>query len=254
LSTRGSPRGDPCQDRVFIAAVRNGSTLVLIMGGFKSAEDMAGDIARKIDKGEWPDGYRLPPERELAASYGLARNTVRRALESLDDRIVRLVGRGTYVRGHGASPVPHFLGRLREASPADVMEVRIIMEPHAAALAAHRAGAEDLAAIEEALRKSLAAKGMAEFEHWDAALHLAICRATKNALLIDYCEAINAARNQPHWYRLKQRSHSEDRRSKYDSDHSAIVAALLQRDAEAARRLLHSHLLRVRDSLMSLPD
>ena len=225
------------------------------MSEFKTAEDMAGDIARKIEKGEWPDGFRLPPERELAASYGLARNTVRRALDQLDDRVVRLVGRGTYVRGRSAAPGgPPFLGRLKEASPADVMEVRLIIEPHAASLAAIRASAEDLAAIEEALRKSLAAKGTAEFEHWDAALHLAIFRAAKNALLVDYCEAINAARNQPHWYRLKQRSLTEERRRRYDSDHSAIVAALVQRDAEAARRLQHAHLARVRDNLMSLQD
>jgi DNA-binding FadR family transcriptional regulator len=222
------------------------------MGEFKSAEDMAGDIARKIDRGEWSDGHRLPPERELAATYGLARNTVRRALDQLDDRLVRLVGRGTYVKGRGTGPGPHFLSRLKEASPADVMEVRLIIEPHAAELATHRANAEDLAQIEEALRRSLSAKGTAEFEHWDAALHLAIFRATKNALLIDYCEAINAARSQPHWYRLKQRSLTEDRRRRYDGDHSAIVAALVQRDAEAARRLLHGHLARVRDNLMSI--
>jgi GntR family transcriptional repressor for pyruvate dehydrogenase complex len=228
--------------------------MVLMMGAFKSAEDMAGDMARKIEKGEWPDGFRLPPERELAATYGLARNTVRRALDQLDDRVVRLVGRGTYVKGRSPSPGPQFLGRLKEASPSDVMEVRLIIEPHAAALAAVRASAEDLAAIEDALRKSLAAKGTAEFEHWDAALHLAIFRAAKNALLVDYCEAINAARNQPHWYRLKQRSMTEERRRRYDSDHGAIVAALLQRDAEAARRLQHAHLARVRDNLMSLQD
>ncbi|HKF61097.1 MAG TPA: FCD domain-containing protein, partial [Dongiaceae bacterium] len=161
---------------------------------------------------------------------------------------------GTYVKGRSASPGPQFLGRLKEASPADVMEVRLIIEPHAASLAAIRASAEDLAAIEEALRRSIAAKGTAEFEHWDAALHLAIFRAAKNALLVDYCEAINAARNQPHWYRLKQRSLTEERRRRYDSDHSAIVAALLQRDAEAARRLQHAHLARVRDNLMSLQD
>ena len=106
-----------------------------MMGAFKSAEDMAGDMARKIEKGEWPDGFRLPPERELAAAYGLARNTVRRALDQLDDRVVRLVGRGTYVRGRSPSPGPQFLGRLKEASPSDVMEVRLIIEPHAAALA-----------------------------------------------------------------------------------------------------------------------
>jgi DNA-binding FadR family transcriptional regulator len=220
----------------------------------RTADNVASDITGKIDRGEWPDGYRVPAERELAATYGIARNTVRRALGQIDDRLVRVIGRGTYVNARAASSPHHFLGRLREASPADVMELRLIIEPQAASLAAHRANADDLGEIEKTLRRSLAAKGTAEFEHWDAALHLAIFRGTKNDLLVGYCEAINAARGQPHWYRLKQRSLTEDHRRLYDGDHSSIVAALLQRDAEAARRLVHGHLLRVRDSLLSLPE
>jgi DNA-binding FadR family transcriptional regulator len=222
-------------------------------GKIRSAHDVVQDIGRKIDNGEWPDGYRVPPERELAATYRLARNTVRRALQELDGRLVRVVGRGTFVKGPaGAGRPREFLGRLKDASPTDIMEVRLIMEPQAAALAAHRGSAEDLAEIQEILRKSIAAKGTAEFEHWDAALHLAIFRATKNALLVDYCEAINAARHQPHWYRLKQRSLTEQVRRQYDQEHSGVVAALLQRDADAARRLLHQHLVRVRDTLLAI--
>jgi DNA-binding FadR family transcriptional regulator len=221
-------------------------------GRIRSALDMATDIGRKIDNGEWPDGYRVPPERELAATYGLARNTVRRALQQLDGRLVRIVGRGTFVKGKTGGRPREFLGRLRDASPTDIMEVRLIMEPQAAALAAHRASAENLAELEDILRRSIAAKGIAEFEHWDAALHLAIFRATKNALLIDYCEAINAARHQPHWYRLKQKTLTETLRRQYDQEHSSIVSALLQRDAVTARRLLHQHLARVRDHLLAL--
>jgi DNA-binding FadR family transcriptional regulator len=218
----------------------------------RSSHDVAAELRRKIASGEWPDGFRVPPERELAATYRLARNTVRRALRELDGQLVRVVGRGTFVRGNAAARPREFLGRLRDASPTDIMEVRLIMEPQAAALAAHRASTDDLAELEAILRKSITAKGTAEFEHWDAALHLAIFRATKNALLIDYCEAINAARNQPHWYRLKQKSMTETLRRQYDQEHSAVIAALLQRDAEAARRLLHQHLTRVRDQLLSI--
>ncbi|MGH6885522.1 MAG: FadR/GntR family transcriptional regulator [Geminicoccales bacterium] len=218
----------------------------------RTSHDVAVDIGRKIDSGEWPDGFRVPAERALAATYRLARNTVRRALHELDGRLVRIVGRGTFVRGNAAARPREFLGRLRDASPTDIMEVRLIMEPQAAALAAHRASTEDLQEIESVLRRSITAKGTAEFEHWDAALHLAIFRASKNALLVDYCEAINVARNQPHWYRLKQKSLTETVRRHYDQEHSAVVAALLQRDAEAARRLLHQHLVRVRDRLLTL--
>ena len=221
-------------------------------GRMRSSHDVAADLRRKIASGEWADGFRVPPERELAATYRLARNTVRRALQELDGQLVRIVGRGTFVRSNAAARPREFLGRLRDASPADIMEVRLIMEPQAAALAAHRASTADLGELEDILRKSIAAKGTAEFEHWDAALHLAIFRATKNALLIDYCEAINAARNQPHWYRLKQKSMTETLRRQYDQEHSAVVAALLQRDAEAARHLLHQHLTRVRDHLLAI--
>ena len=45
---------------------------------------------------------------------------------------------------------------------------------------------------------------------------------------------------------------TETLRRQYDQEHSAVIAALLQRDAEAARRLLHQHLTRVRDHLLAI--
>ena len=63
-------------------------------------------------------GQIREPERELAATYGLARNTVRRALAQLDDRLLRITGRGTYVKGLPGGSGNQFLGKLREASPA----------------------------------------------------------------------------------------------------------------------------------------
>jgi len=224
----------------------------MALAELRGADRIASDIVRRIQTGEWPDGYRLPPERELAATYGLARNTVRRALDALDHRLVRIVGRGTYVRNGQREAAHPSAERLKLASPADVMEMRLIIEPQAAALAATRASAEELAGIQDMLRRSVTARGTAGFEEWDAALHLAIFRATKNALLIEYCEAINAARHQPHWYRLKQRSVTEGVRRQYDSEHTAIVAALLQRDAEAARRLVHRHLQHVSENLLAI--
>lgn len=222
-------------------------------------QSLRGDIL----EGRYPPGSRLPPERELAGHYGVARNTLRRLLEELaqEGLLERQVGRGTFVPRGKPQPEERPNGRggelsrsLRGASPADLMEVRLIIEPQVAALAASRATAEDLAAIEEALRRSIAAKGLAEFEHWDSQLHLAIFRAAKNALLLDYCTAINAVRNEPDWYRLKQRSVTPERRLGYDREHSDIVTALRQRDAEAARRMLFRHLSGIRDTLLSLSE
>ncbi len=225
-------------------------------------EKVVQSLKSDILAGRYPPGSRLPPERDLASHYGIARNTLRRLLEELsrDGLLERQVGRGTFVAETGArreqaKPTGSDLsGSLRGASPADLMEVRLIIEPQVAALAASRATAEDLEIIEEALRHSVAAKGLAEFEHWDAQLHLAIFQAAKNALLLDYCKAINAVRNEPDWYRLKQRSVTPERRLRYDSEHSDIVTALRQRDPEAARKMLFRHLSGIRNTLLSLGE
>ena len=60
---------------------------------------VATDLADRIDKGEFPRGGRLPSETELAEHYGVAKMTVRRALDVLRDRgIIRtLHGRGSVV-------------------------------------------------------------------------------------------------------------------------------------------------------------
>jgi len=155
------------------------------------------------------------------------------------------------VRGQArAAPADPLLAKMRNASPVDLIEVRLIIEPQAAVLAATRASAEDLAAIEAALRHSVLAKGTAEFEHWDAALHLAIFKATKNSLLVDYCDAITSIRNQARWHRLKQRTVTPESRHSYDRHHSAIVTALRERDAERARQAMVEHLTMVRDHLL----
>jgi GntR family transcriptional regulator len=61
---------------------------------------VAADIRADIETGELAAGHRLPNEDELAAQYGVARMTVRRAISVLvaDGLVVVLRGRGTYVR------------------------------------------------------------------------------------------------------------------------------------------------------------
>jgi DNA-binding GntR family transcriptional regulator len=66
---------------------------------------VANHLAARIESGEFAAGTRLPAERDLAAYYGVAYDTVRRATAVLRDRglIVTVHGRGTFVaqRLHG---------------------------------------------------------------------------------------------------------------------------------------------------------
>jgi DNA-binding GntR family transcriptional regulator len=60
---------------------------------------VASDIEADIDAGKLAPDTRLPSEGELAEQYGVARITVRRAIEQLRDRgkVVTVHGRGSYV-------------------------------------------------------------------------------------------------------------------------------------------------------------
>ena len=50
------------------------------------------DLRRRCEAGEWGPGERLPPVRELAEHYGVARNTIMKALRRMaDDDVVEIV-------------------------------------------------------------------------------------------------------------------------------------------------------------------
>jgi GntR family transcriptional regulator len=60
---------------------------------------VASDLEADIDGGKLAPDTRLPSEAELSQQYGVARVTVRRAIEQLRDKgkVVTVHGRGTYV-------------------------------------------------------------------------------------------------------------------------------------------------------------
>lgn len=63
-------------------------------------EQVADHLALRIEAGELAPGSRLPPERDLAEEYGVAYNTLRKAIAELRDRglVLTLRGHGNYVR------------------------------------------------------------------------------------------------------------------------------------------------------------
>jgi DNA-binding FadR family transcriptional regulator len=154
-------------------------------------ETVIARLEELITSGEWPVGFRVPPEPELVRALGVSRNTVREAVRALvhvgmlDPR----PGDGTYVRAD--TGLDAALERAaRRWGALDALEVRNMLERDAARLAARRRDDADLAAIEAALRHRAGAQPASgdntrAFVDADAAFHQAVVAATHNQVLIE---------------------------------------------------------------------
>ena len=218
------------------------------------AQDLASALVELIESRTFRDGQRLPSERELCERFGSARNTVRRALSMLEGerRVIRHLGRGAYIvdQGRAMGSPGSLVSFSTEAGPADIMELRLIAEPSAAAIAAVRATGADLDAIERAAMQIASAKTIAQRETTDAEFHMALFRATRNPMLISLCQSINSVRESEAWIDNKRRILSEQRQCEFDSQHFAIVAALRSRSPEGARAAMRVHIDSLRSELL----
>jgi DNA-binding FadR family transcriptional regulator len=208
------------------------------------AAEVEQSLRQRIEAGEWSETRRLPNERELAAEYSVARNTVRSAIDRIaaDGSVTREVGRGTFLRPDSRLDFMNVIRKLTGVSPIDMMAVRQIFEPRAAALAATNASAGDIHEVALAHATAVEATDMETFEHWDAELHQRIFAASRNELLNHLHEILRLIRNQDLWRDIKRRSFSPQRRQIYCEEHKAVVDALMRRDAEAAANAMRTHL------------
>jgi len=208
-------------------------------------------IERQIDQGVWKPGDKLPTERDLVERFRIARNTLRKSLDKLElsGKIIRHVGRGTFVAEppNGQSG-DSLVTKILRASPAEIMDVRLMIEPQAAELSTASATTDDFHELDRCLQGGETARDVAEFEDWDGRLHQRIVDAARNQLLSHIYAAINSVRQSDAWGKLKSRSLTSERRSIYTKQHREIVRALRNRDSDLARDTLRAHLLSVKNS------
>jgi len=216
------------------------------------ANDIAIALKKRISLGEWQENGRMPPERDLASEFGVARNTVRRAVGLLEDdgTVVRHVGRGTFLTAANPDSMAATVARMEGTSPADMMEIRQLLEPAAASFAATNASASELNAVREAHKIACASEDMPTFEHWDAEFHHRIFACSRNDFLKEIHNLMRILRNQRPWFEMKKRSFSEERRATYCSEHQVVLDALLARDSEGASNAMLTHLRTVERNLL----
>jgi GntR family transcriptional repressor for pyruvate dehydrogenase complex len=156
----------------------------------RAYEQAAEQIAARIQQGTWRPGDRLPSERELANQLGISRGSTREALRVLEAMGLLEIrpGDGTIVRDRRPKPGGVAAGLLAGLSVevGDLWEVRKLIEPGAAYLAAERCNGAELAAIEAVLNRmtDLATRGaQADVFLANPDFHLAIAWASGNAMI-----------------------------------------------------------------------
>lgn len=199
---------------------------------------------RMISEGVLPLGGRLPPERELAASFGVSRSSLRQALKVLEIMgvISQRVGDGTYLNSGADSILGEpmaFLILLDGISFQELMEARLIVEPELAAQAAARATTQDVAEIQREMKamESVGSDHDKLVEH-DLMFHRAIFRAAGNRVCGLMFSVVHRSMQQliTVTSKLVEPEHTLVL-------HRRIYNAIRKRDPEEARRRMSEHLL-----------
>ena len=218
------------------------------VGRSKLYEQIVEQIQGRIVRGELRAGDRLPPERELAASFGASRTAVREALKTLGQMGLVEVhqGRGAVVTDNTSDAMRSSLDLMMSVgqlqSPDALVELRAIIEPEIAALAAERATAEHIAALREAVEtmaRSLRRAG--DYIAADSLFHRTLALATQNPLIVSLVDSIVGLL-------AEQRSlifsvpGGPERGQVF---HKTLLEAIEQRDVELARTAMRAHLAQV---------
>ena len=223
----------------------------------RAHEIVAEQIRRHVGLRLIGRGDALPPERELARTFGVGRATVQQALRELeaDGLVESRRGRhgGTFVMGPAAGD-PALAPLLAEAraARADVAEAlafRAAVEPAAAALAAARRDAGDLDRLGAAVAATARAGDDDEaFMRHDTAFHLAVGVAGRNRFLLEAIERERLELNRV--FPLLPGSAAWHSRSA--AEHADVLAAIEAGDAGAARAAMDLHIAHSADSVLAL--
>jgi GntR family transcriptional regulator, transcriptional repressor for pyruvate dehydrogenase complex len=215
-------------------------------------EYLAEQLRREIALGLFSSRRSLPPERELAAMFGVGIMTVHRAIRLLEAEFLitsrRGRGGGTFIvggaRDDGATEQLQARARRERQAIEEALECRMELEPQVTARAARHRSAEDLTALRRLLDAAAATDDDVEFTKLDTRFHIRVGQAARNRFLADALERVRAELyvillllpDTPLW---QQRSLDE---------HERIFAGLDVGNAEPAARAAARH---VRHSVAS---
>jgi len=219
----------------------------------KFHEQIVEQVQALIEKGRLKHGDQLPAERELASIFKVSRHSVREAIRVLEQQRVlkSKPGSGTFIILENESSVVESLAGaiIREKNTlAEIFQFRELLEPQIAGLAASNARKEDIRILEALVeRQQKELDNIMVSKELDEKFHLALARATGNAVLMQLVELFG---------HIVLKSRHENSRSLHRNrlsvtGHKKILQAVKKGDAQAASMLMAGHLQTIRDLVIS---
>lgn len=220
-------------------------------------EQIVQQVEDSIHKGALKPGDQLPPERELAQQFGVSRTAVREAVKALHEKglVEAYPGRGTFITDGTSYSMRQSLDRMVKVGQAEgsafLAEVRAILEPEIAALAAIRADAEDLSSMREQVAvMDGACKDPDAFIEADLDFHLALAEAAANPIILSLIDSIVGLLREQRMGIFQVEGGPE----RGQHHHKKILKAIELRDPTGAREAMKAHLVQVREDSRRAPS
>jgi GntR family transcriptional repressor for pyruvate dehydrogenase complex len=219
-------------------------------------EQIVQQIEESIVKGDLKTGDQLPAERDLAQRFGVSRTAVREAVKALREKglVEAYSGRGTFITDGTRQAVRQSLDLMsrmgQQEGSRDLAEVRAILEPEIAALAALRIQEPELATMREAVAvMDKAGQDPDAYIEADLDFHLALAEGASNPLILSLIDSIVGLLREQRLRIFKVSGGPE----RGQAHHKKILEAIERHDAAKAREAMRSHLEQVRDDGQSTP-
>ena len=208
-------------------------------------------LREAINAGVYRPNDKLPAERELVDQFQVSRSTVRDALLSLRNQglinVIRGVNAGAYVLEPTPQPITQSienLVRMSKVNFAQLIELRLYIEPNVAKTAALCRTSEDVALLNDLLDRAdmRLKKSRKEARLINVGFHFEVAKITQNTLITFLCESIT----QVHSAMIIEMTHTKlDGRaiSKLISEHRTILDAISAGNAEESFERTKKHLV-----------
>jgi DNA-binding FadR family transcriptional regulator len=227
----------------------NATTSRIVVIPARRAHSNHAEVARSIGvdiiAGRYAEGTRLPGDAELTAMFGVSRPVLRESVKTLVAKgLLSTKARvGTVVRERGAWNMFdadvlawHLDAGIDKRFLGDLAEIRLAVEPRAAALAASRRSDADIVELRRSMEQMRRADSDSiGFADADLALHVAVANASGNLFMRSIGHVIEAALRAS--FLLSAPVESEDRETVL-LWHQRIVDAIADGDAEMATRAM----------------